>query len=448
MCYALPGPRCSGHAAENLAKAKTNLEQAKANHEQKIEALSDAKSDKAKAEFFASKKLLAEAEKAVEAAQKEQDAFEVKHQAAKDAYKLAERDWYTSPDGIQELRDEASKAMSEGRTDDGMAAEHKANQFQKRRDGLIRKMKAEEAKKNANLAPAVTTAPEFAPMEPMSAEWDEKITATIKKLNKSQAFGDPEKSGLFKSVVRMAYDNPPQSAMHKVVTTVTKFPGQVLDVYVRKDVHPETLDYMADYAIKNYAALGEQVAANKNIASSTVMKLADSRCPEGALLHHYDAVRKQRNLDQYVSHERSQVRTAMAMQTDNASYLSTLGSDQDEWVRHAVAKNDNTPTSVLDSLASDSNRFTRYESARHRNTSTATLERLSRDEDETTRYHAARNKNLSVNAMERLFNEDNERVRVQVLGNPSIPRELLERAAKSRYKKVKAEATRQLGKLQ
>ena len=81
-----------------------------------------------------------------------------------------------------------------------------------------------------------------------------------------------------------------------------------------------------------------------------------------------------------------------ALKTDeNILGLIELSKDNDSDVRHAVARNINTPIAVLIELSKDKHYYVRYAVARNINTPIAVLIELSKDNDSDVRHAVAEN---------------------------------------------------------
>lgn len=99
--------------------------------------------------------------------------------------------------------------------------------------------------------------------------------------------------------------------------------------------------------------------------------------------------------------------------------LIGLAKDDNEDVRHGVAKNPNAPVEVLNELSKDKDWIVRQGVAENLNTPVEVLSELAKDEDEVVRYYVAINPNTPAEVLNELYKDDDWSVRQGVAINPT-----------------------------
>lgn len=104
MCYEKPGPRCSGHTRTNFVKAQRVLVAAEKDLSEKQAAVKVAKSLEARIALHDSTSALKAAQTKLADATKKYEASKANRAEAMDAYRVAKKEYFTSPEGINKNR--------------------------------------------------------------------------------------------------------------------------------------------------------------------------------------------------------------------------------------------------------------------------------------------------------------------------------------------------------
>lgn len=443
MCYEKPGPRCSGHTRTKYQETKMELALAEKDLAEKKTALDGAKSAKAKAELQTSQNLVSAARNAHAIATKNYDASKAYRATAMEAHREAKKEYLTSPEGIQKLRDAGKDA--------------EADRFQKRRDGQLKAYKA--VKGAEKTVEAKLPIPDFSKMteeENLALAKDANSdSATLDALARSNTLEDFEKNTIHHYIAMN--ESADAQTLHYIASTTASNPDTWLgrdtleNVASNPATSTQTLTLMArgDFndqvspALVNNPNLPEQDATklmekykHNHVFSRSVGR--SQTAPIGII--EKIALRESMNVyrDDYVDAEYALKNPRLSQETLSEAYH--------DYRRNEVLSNENCPVAVMeDAVENRSSTYNMRGLLANENAPASLVASIAKNDNRTNlrdselKYSLARNRHTPPETLNHYVERGDANLRESVASNPGASPELLSKM----WKRFKGKALRE-----